>query len=61
MLPDTDRCYTGRRTCKQQVTNLQGHKTADIGYYIVYLEKHIRRIATLHFAAIDVEMKIQLL
>lgn len=58
MLTDADGPYSGRGTCKQQITNLQSHKTTDIGYYIIYLEKHVCRIATLYFTTVYIEMEI---
>jgi len=61
MLPDADRPYTRRSTGKQQVANLQGHETADISNDVIHFEKHIRRIPTLHFFTVYIEMEIQLL
>ena len=61
MLPNADRPYTRRSAGKQQVANLQGHETADISNDVIHFEKHIRRIPTLHFFTVYIEMEIQLL
>ena len=60
MLPNADRPYTRRSAGKQQVANLQGHETADISNDVIHFEKHIRRIPTLHFFTVYIEMEIQL-
>ena len=61
MLTDADGPYSGRGTCKQQITNLQCTELTYISNNTIYPEEHIARIALLHGLAINIEMEINVL
>ena len=61
VLSYTDRPYTDRSACKQQITDFQGNKLTDIRYDIVYFEKHVRRTSILHFFTVNQQIEVQIL
>ena len=56
-LSDTNRTYTDRSPSKEQVTDFQRYKLADISDNIIYLEKHICCTATLYFFTVDQQIE----
>ena len=61
MLSYTDGAYAFRSACKQQVTNFQRYKAADIRNNIIHMKQHLRRTAFLDFLPINRQIKMQLL
>ena len=61
MLSYLYRAYACGSSRKQQVAYFQRHKAADVCNNLIHFEKHIRRIPTLHFFTVYIEMEIQLL
>ena len=61
MLPDSDGPHTGRCARKEQISHLQCHETADVCDEVIHPVQHVSRMSLLHGAAVNVQMKIQLL
>src|SRR3712207_1974924 len=59
MLTYTDRAYSRGSTRKQQVTDFQRYKMADISNQVIDFEKHIRRASALYLLPVYGQVKIQ--